>query len=392
MAPPRNARVPINFDVYYRTPGVDKESISGANNYSNSLDYYQTQDKEAFRQWYDSTVRKDYNKYDWKNLQSRKWLLNDDFEKIWSQVNAAGNEYATGVDEYAADRAARLGQVQDILGGDDDGGDGGAGARQAAYIKALMGSIDESYNRQRGAVDANKVSAAANIQKNADSFKQGLANNQALYQQGSAAIQAEITRRMAESAARNSEASGQVAAAVGGIGGSASAASAQAAANQASLASSQGYQQDLASRMDQIVAANQRSAENSGELVRQGASGNLETNYNAMINALLAQREQNMLEAQMGGMSSGGGGGGGDSKSKPKTLADAMKEINAGEDIDSWIDGSTWASAFGPRATTQGQAQGAQFYALMTGDDEQKRQARILYPELHDEYISRMSE
>lgn len=393
MAPAGNARVPINFDVYYRTPGIDRESISGANNYSNSLDYSQTQDKDAFRQWYDSTVRKDYNKFDWKNLQSRKWLLNDDFEKIWSQVNAAGNEYAAGVDKYAAERADRLQQVKDILGGDDGGGGSGGGGSNAAMIRAMVNSIEEGFNRQRGALDTNKATSTANIQKNADSFKQGLANNQALYQQGSAAIQAEITRRMAESAARNAETSGQVASAVGGIGGSASAAAAQAAANQASLASSQGYQQDLASRLDQIVGANQRSAENSGELVRQGASGNLETNYNAMLNALLAQREQGLLQAQMGGMSSGGGGGGGGGgSSKPKTIADAMKEITAGEDIDAWINGSTWNSFFGPRATAQGQAQGAQFLALMEGDDGQKRQARALYPELHDEYISRMSE
>jgi hypothetical protein len=392
MAPPRNARVPINFDVYYRTPGIDKESISGANNYSNDLDYYQTQDKEAFRQWYDSTVAKDYNKYDWKNLQSRKWMLNDDFEKIWSQVNAAGNEYRGAGDKAEADQANKLDWLKNYLDGGNDGGDGGAGARQAAYIKSLMSSIDESYNRQRGAVDANKVSAAANIQKNADSFKQGLAGNQALYQQGSAAIQAEITRRMAESAARNTESSNQVAAAVGGIGGSASAASAQAAANQASLASSQGYQQDLASRMDQIVAANQRSAENSGELVRQGASGNLENNYNAMINALLAQREQSMMQAQMGGMSSGGGGGGG-SKSKPRTMADAQKELDAQTGIEEWIYGVPWSSYFGNNATTQGAQQGAQFLALMEGDQRQQDQARALYGDgMADEYMRRMAQ
>ena len=200
------------------------------------------------------------------------------------------------------------------------------GDNAAAYLQSLIDGINESYDRQRGAVDANKMSAAANIQKNADSFKQGLANNQALYQQGSQAIQAEITRRMVESAARNAETGAQVAAAVGGIGGSASAASAQAAANQASLDASRGYQQDLASRLDQIVAANQRAAENSGELVRQGASGNLETNYNAMINALLANREQNIFQARQGGSSGGGGGGGGTDYSKAyKQAVDRQK-------------------------------------------------------------------
>ena len=189
------------------------------------------------------------------------------------------------------------------------GGGGGGGFNAAAYVQSLINGINESFDRQRGQLDSNKAASAAGIQKNFDAFKQGVANNQALYQQGSAAIQAEITRRMAESAARNAETSGQVATAVGGIGGSGSAASAQAAANQASLAASQGYQQDLGNRLDQIVGANQRSAENSGELVRQGASGNLENGYNALLNALLANREQSILQAQQAGMSGGGGGG-----------------------------------------------------------------------------------
>jgi hypothetical protein len=219
---------------------------------------------------------------------------------------------------------------------DDIFNNGDNGASAAAYVQSLINGINESYDRQRGAVDANKTSAAANIQKNADSFKQGLANNQALYQQGSQAIQAEITRRMAESAARNTETGGQVAAAVGGIGGSGSAAAAQAAANQASLAASQGYQQDLGNRLDQIVAANQRAAENSGELVRQGASGNLETNYNAMINALLANREQNILEAQLGSSGSGGGGGGGSSKGSD--YANFLKQSIARDRLESYLN------------------------------------------------------
>ena len=386
MTPPRNARVPINFDVYYHQPEGKRGQISGANNYSPDLDYYQTQDKDAFRDWFYQTVPTGYDKFDWGDLEHRPWQLNDDFEKIWSQVNAAGNEYAEGIAKSQAERDARAALAERMLGGSATSGDGGAGARQAAYIKSLMSSIDESYNRQRGAVDANKVSAAANIQKNADSFKQGLASNQALYQQGSAAIQAEITRRMAESAARNSEASAQVAAAVGGIGGSASAGSAQAAANQASLAASQGYQQDLASRMDQIVAANQRSAENSGELVRQGASGNLENNYNAMINALLAQREQNLLQAQMGAMSSGGGGGGG---SKPRTIADVNKEFRAGDELEAWINGDVGGlnSFFGPNASASAQSNGATFLALADGDEAQQRKAQILFPQAYAEYV-----
>lgn len=389
MAPRGNDRVGVDFSVFYNTPYTSFENGRQVTKYRNSdprgykgeLDYSQTQDKEAFRSWFDSAFEKDYSKFNVGQLKKNKYTMNDDFEKIWSQVNAAGNEYADGIAGYESDRADRLKRVKNIL----DGGatTGGSGASQAAMIQSLVKSIEEGFNRQRGALDTNKVSAAANIQKNADSFKQGLANNQALYQQGSAAIQAEITRRMAESAARNAETGGQVAAAVGGIGGSGSAGSAQAAANQASLAASQGYQQDLASRMDQIVAANQRAAENSGELVRQGASGNLETNYNAMLNAMLAQREQNLIQAQMGGMSSGGGGGG---SSKPKTLADAKKEIDAESDLEDWVEGSVWNTYFGPRATTQGQAMGAQFLAMMQDNPDLAAQ---IFPELAAEYASR---
>lgn len=192
-----------------------------------------------------------------------------------------------------------------------DNGSGDSGASAAAYVQSLIQGINESFDRQRGALDTNKASSAANISKNYDAFKQGLASNQALYQQGSQAIQAEITRRMAESAARNTELGNQIGGAVGSIGGNAAVPQAQVAANGATLASSQGFQQDLGNRLDQIVGANQQSAANSGDLVRQGASGNLENNYNAMLNAMLAQREQSLMQAQQAGMSSGGGGGGG---------------------------------------------------------------------------------
>jgi hypothetical protein len=198
----------------------------------------------------------------------------------------------------------------------NDNGSGDSGASAAAYVQSLIRGINESFDRQRGALDTNKANSATGIQKNYDAFKQGIANNQALYQQGSAAIQAEISRRMAESVARNTELGNQIGGAVGSIGGNAAAPQAQVAANAATLASSQGFQQDLGNRLDQIVGANQRSVENSGDLVRQGASGNLENNYNAMLNAMLAQREQSLMEAQQAGMSGGGGGGSGTDYSK----------------------------------------------------------------------------
>lgn len=387
MAISGNTRVPINFDAYYSTPGVypspDRNggaATSGANRYALDLDYSQTQDKDAFRQWYDEAVAKDYKKYDWGDFASKKWTLNDDFEKVWSQVNAQGNKAAKGMSDYDADRANKQAFLNSLV--DDDDGGASQRASQAAYLQSLLESIDQSYNIQRGALDTNKTTSTANIQKNADSFKQGLASNQALYQQGSQAIQAEITRRMAESAARNTETGNQVAAAVGGIGGSASAASAQAAANAASLASSQGYQQDLANRMDQVMAANQQSAANSGELVRQGASGNLETNYNAMLNALLMNREQNMMQARTGAMSASSGGGG---SSKKMTNAEKMKEIQGALDLNDWVEGSVWNKYFGDRATTQGQAMGAVFMSMA---DEDPEKAALFFPELAQEYAS----
>lgn len=194
---------------------------------------------------------------------------------------------------------------------DDFANGGDSGGSAAAYVQSLIQGINESFDRQRGALDTNKATSSANISKNYDAFKQGLASNQALYQQGSQAIQAEITRRMAESAARNTELGNQIGGAVGSIGGNAAVPQAQVAANGATLASSQGFQQDLGNRLDQIVGANQQSAANSGDLVRQGASGNLENNYNAILNAMLAQREQSLMQAQQAGMSGGGGGGGG---------------------------------------------------------------------------------
>lgn len=208
---------------------------------------------------------------------------------------------------------------------DDFANSGDSGASAAAYVQSLIQGINEAYDRQRGALDTNKATSSANISKNYDAFKQGLASNQALYQQGSQAIQAEITRRMAESAARNTELGNRIGGAVGSIGGNAAVPQAQVAANGATLASSQGFQQDLGNRLDQIVGANQQSAANSGELVRQGASGNLENSYNAMLNALLANREQSILQAQQAGSGGGGGGGGTDYSKAYKQYTDRNK-------------------------------------------------------------------
>lgn len=215
----------------------------------------------------------------------------------------------------------------------DDFANGGGAGSAAAYVQSLINGINESFDRQRGQLDTNKAASAAGIQKNYDAFKQGVANNQALYQQGSQAIQAEITRRMAESAARNAELGKQIGASVGSIGGNAAIPQAQVAANAATLATSQGFQQDLGNRLDQIVGANQRSVENSGDLVRQGASGNLENSYNAMLNALLANREQSILQAQQAG--SGGGGGGGTDYSK------AYKQYTDRNKLDMALNGET---------------------------------------------------
>jgi hypothetical protein len=76
-------------------------------------------------------------------------------------------------------------------------------------------------------------------------------------------------------------------------------------------------------------------------MVRQGAAGNLENNYNSMLNALQSAREQQIMEAQaaqFAGSGGGGGGGGGgdaiDQATKYLKFAQSYGDFTGGDGVD----------------------------------------------------------
>jgi hypothetical protein len=103
--------------------------------------------------------------------------------------------------------------------------------------------------------------------------------------------------------------------------------------NLGALQASGGFQQDLNQRLAQIVANNQRSLQGSGDLIRQGAVGNLDSNYSSMLNALNSSREQQTMEAQSAARSGGGG--------RAMTYAEALKEAKAIRELEQLSSGKT---------------------------------------------------
>lgn len=206
------------------------------------------------------------------------------------------------------------------LGSSNDGGGSGSGYN----VKAMMDQINQSFDRQQQSLDAAKGSGASNIQNAYNQFASNIGRNYSDYtgatQQAQAAMAQRLAQQIADAQTRQSEMQGSAQSMGQDIG----ALTQQQAGNLDALRTSSGFQQDLSQRMAQIVANNQRALEGSGELVRQGASGNLESNYLALLGALQSGREQALMSAQSGG--SGGGGGG--SSSKPTTAKDRYDELN----------------------------------------------------------------
>jgi len=187
----------------------------------------------------------------------------------------------------------------------------GSSSVQSA-IAAMLGSIEDSYLRQIDGLGRNKAAAASGINSAYDTFKANSGRNYADYQNASTQSQQAMAQRVADQLAAVQARQGELANAAALMGQNASAIQAQGAGNVDTLKATQAIQDALGARLAQIVANNQRATDNTADLVKAGAVGTLETNYNSMLNALEAQREQSIMEA-MAAASGGGGGSGGSS-------------------------------------------------------------------------------
>lgn len=225
--------------------------------------------------------------------------------------------------------------IEDLLGGNGSSGDGGYSA--AAALRTMLQQIDDSYNRQRGALDQNKATSQTALNAAMDRFRQQIGTNYADYMGQAEATQRAIAQRIAEQQATSAQRSADLQNSTASIGGANGAAiQAQAQGLMDALRASQGFQQDFSSRLGQVAANSQRQYENSGELVRQGATGTLENNYNAMLNMLLANMEQQKAQAQQSAYS--GSGGGGSKASSKSPYQDAVKEQLAYRQLDRLVN------------------------------------------------------
>jgi len=261
----------------------------------------------------------------WSNTQDvaerYNWSGNPDM-----YAAMAAGEAQMAQDDEAAKRAA---YVASLLGGSNDGGSSGSGYN----VQAMINQINESFDRQQQALDAQRGAGSTNIQNAYNQFASNIGRNYADYtgaaQQSQAAMAQRVAQQIAEAQARQMELQGSSQSMGQDIG----ALTQQQAGNLAALQASSGFQQDLSQRLAQIIANNQRSVESGGELVRQGAMGNLETNYQALLGALQANREGQIMSARSGG---GGGGGG---SSKQRTTRDIRNELEDAQWIDNYIYG-----------------------------------------------------
>jgi hypothetical protein len=234
---------------------------------------------------------------------------------------------------------ARAAAVAALFGGGDTGGSSSGGS--GYNVKAMIDQINESFNRQQQNLDTAKGAGAAGIQNAYNQFASNIGRDYADYtgtaQQSQAAMAARVAQQIADAQARQQ----QLQDSAQSMGQDIGSLTQQQAGNLDALRTSSGFQQDLSQRMAQIVANNQRAMEGSGELVRQGASGNLEANYLALLGALQSGREQSIMSAQSA--AAGGGGGGG----KQRTTKDIRSELEDAQWISDYINGEDSGGDFG---------------------------------------------
>lgn len=216
----------------------------------------------------------------------------------------------------------------------------GSSSVQSA-IAAMLGSIEDSYLRQIDGLGRNKAAAASGINSAYDTFKANSGRNYADYQNASTQSQQAMAQRVADQLAAVQARQGELANAAALMGQNASAIQAQGAGNVDTLKATQAIQDALGARLAQIVANNQRATDNTADLVKAGAVGTLENNYNSMLNALQAQREQSIAEALTAASGGGRGGGGSSSGGGLKDQKLALEIAKLQKDLagpQSWND------------------------------------------------------
>ena len=244
------------------TPGTpaDTFGLTEGNSYNNNGGYLNSPE-------YKQMMKNAYGDRDYSSSPDRETQLRDFFAGLGNQNN----------NNYNAAAAA---------------------AAAAAAKRAMVDAINQSYDTRRGGLDQQNTQAGANLQNILGSFRTGVQNNQASYMQGSESIQKAMAERAAQAQAEASMRSQEIQGMLAGQGGNASAINAQAMANRSVANQSGQAQKDLSQRFDQISQFNQKNVLNSGDLVQQGAAGQLQNQYTDLLNALELSRQQEIYNAE----------------------------------------------------------------------------------------------
>lgn len=234
----------------------------------------------------------------------------------------------------------------------DGGSGGGSGFDSAAYVANLVNNINQGYDRRVNTLGQNRASSLGQINSLAEQYKQNVGGINQSYLQGVAAQNQEIARRAAEQQAMAQRTAQQLAGSLTAEGISAQPIQGQAENIANTLATTNQFQRDLQDRMMQLAASSQAGSLAGGEMVRQGAAGNLENNYNAMLNALQSAREQQIMEAESAryGGGSGGGGGGGSSADPLDQMTKYLKSRQLFDEVMGGGGGIDIASLMGASA------------------------------------------
>lgn len=200
------------------------------------------------------------------------------------------------------------------------GGMTGGGYNPQPYIDA----INEQFRIQSDLLNRSRMQGLNSINQQYQSYLQNIANDFAASQARTQTDRQMAAQRFQDLVSGAEQRQAEIARSMGALGQQGASIAAQQAGNVGALQASNQAQQNYMDRLAQIMAENQRQAQQQGALVQQGARTSLESDFNKLITALEMQRAQGIQQARSGG--GGGGGGGGGSKSDKLTAAEREQQ------------------------------------------------------------------
>lgn len=201
----------------------------------------------------------------------------------------------------------------------------GGGYNPQPYIDA----IERQYNLQLDLLNRTRMQGLQGINQQYESYLQNIANDYAASQARMQTDRQQAAERFQNILGGAEQRQAEIAQSMAALGQQGASIAAQQAGNVGAMQASNVAQQNYMDRLAQIVAENQRQAQQQGALVKQGAETQYNQDYNRLQQALEMQKLQEIEAARSGGGGGGGrggGGGGGGSKSDKLTSSEREQE------------------------------------------------------------------